>query len=223
MKEDQKRLEKEKEENFDDVERHTDAELNFDKDEITRMRDMAKKLSQKMEQEKLIKFMKGPNSDSGSDSKSKANGSVKNTEDSLHRDSSAVNTPKHSKIKSSKASSQFSDRDRLKHFKIRKKPSSDVLNVEGIKDISESSRRNFTSMTDKDSENSRLDNEEPHKRKLETDPVNHSQKTDRASHRHDHASVEPVKKKSREEENKHKTDKLKKKKKKKHKRRDASK
>lgn len=127
------------------MERNTDADLNFDKDEIRRMREMARKLSQKIEQDKLSKFMNSSKTGSDSDSKNKTvdatNTAGSSSKEGCSKDTSQGNTS------TSTGSSVYepgflSDRDKLKQFKIKKKPSSELLNVAGssVSDLAERSR-----------------------------------------------------------------------------------
>ncbi|XP_045212633.2 DNA excision repair protein ERCC-6-like [Mercenaria mercenaria] len=209
IKEEKKRLEKEKEEeeNLDDVERNTKAELNFDRDEIARMREMARKLSQKMEQDKLAKFMKTPKaaSDSGSDSREKISDNVKNADNSSHIGSSKDKSQgnKTSSGSNVQETSALSDRDRLKHFKIKKKPSSEALNV-AASSVSDIPNRVIDNKRD-----SEKNKEDSHKRKHDRDS---------ASCRSERLKGEPMEKKFKDKDVEHKRDKHKKKK---HKRRDA--
>lgn len=215
IKEEKKRLEKEKEEeNSDDVARETNAELNFDRDEIARMREMARKLSQKIEQDKLSKFMKSSNiaQDSGSDSRDKTQNKVKNTDSYSNKDTS-LDDSKGSANKSgsdlrsnSQENSSVSDRDRLKHYKIKKKPSSQNLNIEnsGVSDLCCSSVSNRISEEQKNKPDS-------HKRKHERD---------NGEGKREKLTGEPAEKRSKEKGGDHKEHKHTKKR---HRRKDASK
>lgn len=219
IKEEKKRLEKEKEEeNSDDVARETNAELNFDRDEIARMREMARKLSQKMEQDKLSKFIKSSNTaqDSGSDSRDKTENKVKNTDWCSYKDTSLDNSNGNanksgSDLKSNtQENTSLSDRDRLKHFKIKKKPSSQNLNIEnsGVSDLSSSCKDIPVSNKISEEQKNKPDS---HKRKYERD---------NGEGRREKLTGEPTEKRSKEKDSDHREHKQKKKK---HRRKDASK
>lgn len=104
-------------------EESTDADLNFNKDEIQKMREMARKLSQKIEQDKVTKLLQGSDvkqgsSDSGSDSKDKETRNAKSTDNDSCRNISKTK----SHVKESSYGTIATDMNKLKHFRIKKKP-----------------------------------------------------------------------------------------------------
>ncbi|XP_052775006.1 DNA excision repair protein ERCC-6-like isoform X2 [Mya arenaria] len=135
----QKLIEQQQQEDSNDVERETEADLNFNKEEIERMRDMAKKLSKKMEQEKVARMLKPDekqgSSESGSDSKGKdkkAAGNNKSCGANVNKGSDGSKVDRDNVTCTS--TSGLSKREKLKLFKIKKKPSSEHLNTGALPD-----------------------------------------------------------------------------------------
>lgn len=150
MKEEKKKVKKEREENYDDVERSTDASMHFSEDEIRKMRELAKRLSQKMEKEKMKSFMKSADSKtgsggSGSDSAEKSNQSVNLTSSGSHgngeKSKKVLNVASSdSRSNSPLEANQYNPPGSLKHFKIKKR-SSGELNVSDTKSENENSSK----------------------------------------------------------------------------------
>lgn len=133
-------------------EESNDADLNFNKDEIQKMREMARKLSQKIGQDKVTKLLQGSDvkqgsSDSGSDSKEPR--SAKNTDSDSRRNISKTH------VKENSYGTIATDMNKLKHFRIKKKPTASSslekpveavtdatkpLAIEGVKTGASSSR-----------------------------------------------------------------------------------
>ncbi|KAL4239940.1 DNA excision repair protein ERCC-6 [Mactra antiquata] len=130
MKEKEKKAKKEEEE-YEEIERNTDASLNFDVDEIKRMREMAKRLSQKMEEDKMKKFI----SDADSSSKNGGAGNSETGNQGEYNTSSGSNGSKDksknitdvvssdSRSNSPLDPSKYNPIGSLKHYKIKKRPS----------------------------------------------------------------------------------------------------
>ncbi|KAH3872046.1 hypothetical protein DPMN_035259 [Dreissena polymorpha] len=121
--------EKQKEEclesqDYEKVERETQATLNFDEEEIKKMKEMARQLSRRMEQDKIERLMKSVEKAQGNNSDSESKNSTvlsSSTPISDTNYSASGLTASHSAV-------SVSERDRLKHFKIKKKPSLESLN-----------------------------------------------------------------------------------------------
>ena len=97
-----------------------DVEDNFHKDEIERMKELARKLSRKIEQDKVTNILKSEDSRPGSDAISKESQSAQSTSDKSHKTTKSV-AP--SQTQETSYGTVSADMNKLKHFRIKKKPS----------------------------------------------------------------------------------------------------
>ena len=168
MKEEE-RKKKKKEEKEEDSE--TDPSLHFDDDQISKMRDLAKRLSQKMETEKLLKKADSELDNSGSSGMKPTSGKTKEHSEAIKRSKSDILKDFKIKRKSSTECSENSDTNansKSDSTRVKKSHSESILSSGSEKfkfhhkALSDSKKSHKRSMEDENKDRSRR---KKHKRK----------------------------------------------------------